>query len=617
MKIVVFDIEGDSLYPKLVWVLAYNNGKVVKHTTSYQEMIKIIEEADVLVGHNIIRFDIPVLERILGIKIKAKLVDTLALSWVLFPTRVRHGLEEWGEEFGIKKPPIIRWDDPNMLDEYIHRCQEDVKINMKLWDKIWKYLLRLYDDEKDAWKFIAYLSFKLDCAREQEHSGWKLDTERCKKALSELVRDKEDVFNKLIKAMPQVPIISKKTKPAKPFKKDGTYSTTGAIWFKRLVDKGLPEDYDGVLEVVNGWNEGNPNSSAQIKDWLYDSGWVPITFKYVRDKDSGEVRKIPQINLEHGGGICPSVQKLYDKNPNFKLLEGIGVLTHRISILEGFLKSVDDTGYIQAQIAGLTNTLRFKHKTIVNLPKVGKPFGDIIRGVLIAPKGKVLCGSDMSSLEDRLKQHYIFPYDPEYVREMMTDDFDPHLDLALNAKVVTLVQVNKYKSGEDKSIKPIRDIYKTGNYALQYQCGVSRLALSIGCSEKDAQKIYDAYWKRNWAIKEVAKAQTVKTVSGQMWLKNPINGFYYSLRYEKDIFSTLVQGSASYVFDMWVREFRKTRDQLTGQFHDEVIICIKQGFEEKARLLLQNAINKVNAILKLNRELAIDIQFGNNYAEIH
>jgi len=41
--------------------------------------------------------------------------------------------------------------------------------------------------------------------------------------------------------------------------------------------------------------------------------------------------------------------------------------------------------------------------------------------------------------------------------------------------------------------------------------------------------VHKAYWDKNWAIKEVAKAQRVRTVKGQMWLFNPINHFWYSV----------------------------------------------------------------------------------------
>lgn len=612
----VLDLEGDSLNPTKIWCVAAHNLTTnnARDTTDYEDMKRLLEKADYLVMHNGMRFDAVVMEKILGVKIKAKIVDTLALSWYLYPDRLQHGLEGWGEDFGIPKPPIIRWDDPDMIEEYRHRCREDVKINLKLWKKIWAHLLLLYGSEEEVWRFIDYLMFKMDCAREQERSRWKLDIELCTTSLEQLEKDKEKAVQGLIEAMPSIPVTVKKTRPAKPYKANGDYSVHGALWFKLLRDNNLSEDYDGEVEVVKEYVPGNPNSPQQAKNWLFDLGWKPDVYKIVKDED-GTTRKIPQVNGDDG--LSDSIVAMFDLHPELKLLEGLGVVSHRISILRGFLDAVDEEGYIQAQIAGLTNTLRFKHKTAVNLPKVNKPYGEIIRGCLIAPDGYELCGSDMASLEDRLKQHYLWPHDPDFVREMMTDDFDPHLDLALAAKVVTPKQVLLYKTGEDKSIKPIRDKYKTGNYALQYQCGVSRLALSVGVSEKEAQVIYDAYWRRNWAIKEVAKEQEVKTIKGQMWLKNPINGFYYSLRFEKDIFSTLVQGSASYVFDLWVQTFRAKRPQLTGQFHDEVIITIKQGFREQAEKLLRDAIAEVNNQLKLNRELGIDVQFGARYSDIH
>jgi len=619
MNIQIFDVEADGLKPTKLHCLAVSGEKIdVKATSNYDNMRKFFLEADVLVGHNIYRFDIPVVERILGIKIKAKIVDTLALSWYLEPEMVRHGLAEWGEIFGVPKPKVDNWHNLP-LKEYIHRCTEDVKINTNLWNRFWKHLMKLYGSEEAVWKFIDYLMYKMDCAREQERSGWKLDVARCAEAVHKLTEEKGEKIRELKLAMPTVKKFTTKSRPPKPYKKDGTLSVAGIKWFELLDERGLAQGFTGSIEVLVGEEEANPGSSQQVKDWLYSLGWKPTTFKYNRDKDTGDVRKIPQVNSEFGAGICDSVKRLYDNEPSLELLDGLGVISHRISILNGFLSAVDDDGYIQAQIQGLTNTLRFKHKTAVNLPKVGKAYGDIIRGCLIAPDGYELCGSDMSSLEDRLKQHYIFPHDPDYVNEMNTPDFDPHLDLALNAGELNAEQVRKYKSGEDKTIKPVRDIYKTGNYALQYKCGIARLAIALGSTVAKATLVYNAYWKRNWAIEKVAKEQKTKTIDGQMWLLNPINGFWYSLRFEKDIFSTLVQGSASYVFDLWVSNFRARRPQLTAQFHDEVVICIKvgKGIRDKATLLLRKAIAETNEQLKLNRELDIDVQFGARYSDIH
>ena len=65
------------------------------------------------------------------------------------------------------------------------------------------------------------------------------------------------------------------------------------------------------------------------------------------------------------------------------------------------------------------------------------------------------------------------------------------------------------------------------------------------------------------------------------------------------------------------KEIFKKRPQITGQMHDEIILCIKKGHREGCEKLLKNAIKKVNKMLSLNRELDVDVQFGDNYAQIH
>jgi len=44
---------------------------------------------------------------------------------------------------------------------------------------------------------------------------------------------------------------------------------------------------------------------------------------------------------------------------------------------------------------------------------------------------------------------------------------------------------------------------------------------------------------------------------------------------------------------------------------------VKKGNRDNCVKLLENSIKKVNRMLKLNRELQVDVQFGNNYSEIH
>lgn len=670
MKTCVFDIEGNGLNPTKIWCLSaaiYSQGEWrLKSTSDYDEMRKFFLEADVLVCHNLYRFDIPVVERLLDIKVTAKLVDTLAISWYLYPDRILHGLADWGEYFGIPKPVIEDGEwlgalEGETFEEFqakmINRCQEDVKINCSLWDKISKDLENLYDeDEGEVERIINYLMFKMDCAREAEKNRWKLDVDRCQTSLAELELLKEEKVEQLKNAMPLVikhatmevpptlyttPKVQHKPKTYK--KRDGTLSSAGerfkgycdtlgvnpeevdkvtipsttltkkAIrWLDLLEAEGLPETHNEAVTYVHSKKVGNPNSVTQIKDWLFSLGWKPINFDY---KDN---RQIPQVRIEEGGEkiLCPSVKKLFEVEPNLEAMEGLTVLTHRIGILKGYLRNMDEEGYVKAAISGLTNTLRFKHKIVVNLPAASKPYGDIVRGVLIAPEGYELCGSDMSSLEDRTKQHYMWKHDPDYVREMQTDDFDPHLALAEFAGALTPEQVKAHKDKEENH-GLVRHLYKTANYSCTYGAGGKKLSLTLDIPESEGHAIVKAYRDKNWAINAIADDCMTKMCLGTMWLYNPVSKFWYSLRHKKDRFSTLNQGTGVYCFDTWIANFRAKRPELTGQMHDEVILCVKKGHREACEKLLQDAIAKTNCQLKLNRELGVDVQFGENYAEIH
>ena len=110
---------------------------------------------------------------------------------------------------------------------------------------------------------------------------------------------------------------------------------------------------------------------------------------------------------------------------------------------------------------------------------------------------------------------------------------------------------------------------------------------------------------------------TVKNVNGNLWLLNPVSKLWYSLRKEKDIFSTLNQGTGTYCFDTWLAFILKRRPQLTAQFHDEVILECKESEKEGIEEILHTSLEEVNKLLKLNRDLACDVQFGKNYSQIH
>jgi hypothetical protein len=612
----VFDIETNGFLDVMtkIHVLAYQREDMEEpvFTHDYDEMRKFFLTEDVVIGHNIIRFDNPAIEKLLGIKVNCQVIDTLGLSWYLNHERDRHGLEWYGEDYGIPKPKVVDWDSLTPED-YAHRCVEDVKINMRLWKNLNYKLGKLYSDEAGKQRLISYLNFKLECAVLQEQMGWKLDVEKATRYAGQLTVMKEDKTHQLAQIMPKKINYKKVSRPKLMHKKDGSLSSRGEAWLDLLNQNGQRETTQ-TINVIASTEVANPGSTDQVKDWLWSLGWQPETYKFTRNKETGEEKMIPQVRKD--GELCNSVKKLIEVDSSVEVLEGLTVLTHRLGIFTGFLESHRD-GYLRASIAGLTNTLRFKHmKPLVNLPGVDKVWGKEIRECLIAPDGYTLCGADMVSLEDTTKRHYMKPLDPDYVAEMSKEGFDPHLDLAKHAGVITQNDIDMHNSGE-RSLKALRKNYKVVNYSATYGIGASKLARETGMSLSEAANLLEAFWSRNWSVEAVAKTLEVREVNGSMWLKNPVSGFWYSLRSDKDRFSTLNQGTGVFCFDSWLAICIKNGIKAIGQFHDEVIALVPNGQEEETATIMKGAIQRLNTKLALNVPLDVDPQFGNNYAEIH
>jgi len=641
------DVEGDDLLPGLtkLWCASFaeldedrNVGRSWTETT-YEGIGEMFANPDnILLMHNGYSYDKRAIEKILKIEVKAEIIDTLIISYYLYPKLMRHGLAWHGEDLGIAKPVIDNWEELS-LGEYVHRCEEDVRIQVALWKQMWKHLRLLYVSDDEAWHLVRHLSFKAKCTAMQEQSRWKLDVPECENLLVTFNDKYEEARLALEARMPPVPQYSKKNRPKKPFKRSGEKSALGQKWedivneHTTMVERGGRKAVDWMeeIKVLSGYKPPNAGASGQMKDWLYSLGWVPETFKYVRDKDTNEQRRIPQIKNADTGELCPSVERLIKKDSAIEYLREMSVVKHRISVCNGFLNNVDSQNYVVATYQGLTNTLRLKHKICVNLPSTRKPYGLEIRGLLKARNNEVeLCGSDMSSLEDRTKQHFMWVYDPEYVKEMQTPGFDPHLDMAEAARLITGAECEEYKVlksfGKDQTpaqherfmqLDQIRHGGKSTNYAATYGAKGPTIARSAGVPEAIGEKLYDAYWRRNWSLNAIADNCTVKQSRGMKWLWNPVAKIWYLLKAEKDRFSTLNQGTGAYAFDRWLYHVIRRRPQLTAQFHDEGIWELKVGNREAMTKILKDAIHDVNVELKLNRDLDCDVDFADNYAGVH
>jgi len=121
--------------------------------------IQNLETADVIVGHNVIGYDIPVIKKIHPwFSPSALVIDTLLLSrlyhpdmmeldkrntWEGMPLKLygRHSLESYGYRLGEFKGSFSKdtdWQDWSQeMEDY---CIQDVHVTTKLWDHFQKYL---------------------------------------------------------------------------------------------------------------------------------------------------------------------------------------------------------------------------------------------------------------------------------------------------------------------------------------------------------------------------------------------------------------------------------------------------------------------------------------------
>jgi DNA polymerase I-like protein with 3'-5' exonuclease and polymerase domains len=711
----VMDIESDGLLDKAtkIYILGFKmyNKKVVNTFwgDTQEDRIKAMlswhtENKIPVVCHNAKTFDIPLLEKLYKLDLSDLVViDTLALSWYLNVDKEKHSLEFLAKDYDVgEKFQIDDEDWKNLTKEQaINRVTSDVEINFAIYQDFIQRLEDMYSLAKDKLdegvvggkrvnkkehlyidqlkglsvedhvaRILEYLSFKKDCQRLSEKTKWKVDLPYINKAIEELEVLVADSAEKLEKVMPPVPKYADRKEPKVKFKNNGKKSKAGENWdnLKEDLEKGEVDEWgnlkvkvikDGFISELIKYEPPNINSHQQVKDFLTLHGWVPETFKYVKDEEAlkewqkekpikgsshmqwnlwkvskPKDRAIPQVRIEgeEGKELCESVSKLAEKTPEISYLEEYSVIKHRLDVLKGILSRVDEEGYAIATCHGYTNTLRLKHMApLVNLPASRKKYAEAIRGSLIAEEGSISCGADLSSLEDRVKHMFMIPYDPEYVNKMMSDDYDPHLEAAISAGYISEKDAKDYKEGRLEGEEKLR-VYsarhkgKTINYSSVYGIGADKLSISLDTSVEDAKKGLDGYWKLNWSVKAIAEDQVViKDARDKNWLINPINGFLYNVRGEKDYFSTLAQGTGAFFFDMWLRgvlqrEYNKWRRMtLSGQFHDEFIKVIKDRdvFRETLTGMIKESIQEVNETYNLRRKLDCEVQFGKRYSEIH
>ena len=407
------DIET-TLKHDHIWVCCtYDiDTKEVRTWTSAQDFNQFIQKAKLVVAHNGICFDFPVLNRIWKTSIKLNQVqDTLVMSRLSNPSRDGgHSLGKLAKLVGKIKKEYEDFEG-GLTDEMIEYCQEDVRICGELY-------LYLQQELKDFSAQSIELEHKVQAivARQERH-GFKLDTVKAQCLLGRWKRRLSDIEEELQKVFP--PIITERTSVK-----------TG----KRLKDD---------VEVFN------PGSRQQIAKRLMDLGWKPT-----KHTEKGAV--IVDESVLDGVDI-----------PEAKLIAEYLLLQKRVAQVESWLEFVSDEHRVHGKVitnGAVTGRMTHHSPNMAQVPSSSSPWGFECRDCWTVDEGKTLVGADASGLELRMLAHYM--KDEQYAREIIEGDIHTKNQIAAGlqtrSQAKTFIYALLYGAGPTKIGKIVGGSAKEG-----------------------------------------------------------------------------------------------------------------------------------------------------------
>ena len=220
---LVFDIETDDIQATLVHCIVAqdaNSGEIFKFPPhKLAEGYQFLTTADRLIGHNIIGFDIPLVEKFGGVDLsKIEVIDTLVLSRLFNPTRDGgHSLESWGYRLGLAK---IGFEDYlNYSAEMLEYCVRDVQVNTLVYNA-------LRQESKGFSKSCIEIEQSVSkIIKQQEVNGFKFDMIAAGILLAELREKKQIIEDDVHNTFKPKWVDTKEVTPY--IKKDGNLSKRG------------------------------------------------------------------------------------------------------------------------------------------------------------------------------------------------------------------------------------------------------------------------------------------------------------------------------------------------------------------------------------------------------
>ena len=601
----VFDIETDGLLPDLTKIhcisISVDEELPICYSGSDIEeiAIPILNDADVLVGHNIIGFDIPALKKLTSFQGNhdQQVRDTYLLSQMLWPD-IRskdsekrtipkkhwgsYSLRSFGFRMGILKSEMEEFTEFNL--EMAMYCDQDVVVTSALWRLCLKRGVSLKAvDLETGFAFMA---------QQMEDDGIAFDVGSALALSIDLDREREDLLTTLSNLIP--PEIEEMRTPQ--------------YWVDPLTDVKYEKKSAAPPSVRKDLRRGpnkikehpfNPMSRQQVADFLISKGWEPEDYTPTGIPKVDEtillsIKDIPQAE---------QIARLY------RLQKLLGMLSDG---KESWLNLVRD-GRLHPRIkslgtvSGRTSCVK---PNLQQVPSARLPYGAECRKLFKAPPGHKLIGVDAKSLEVRCFAHYMAAFDNgEFADEVMSGDMH-----AANAELM----------------KCDRQVAKNTFFALLYGASPTKIASMLDCTVRDARKLLDELFQGRPAMRRL-----MDLVKSRAESRGHLIGLDGRKLFPRSVHSSvnlLIQAAGACVskqasLNIW-RDLRpsslglprpsgKGVGRIVGFIHDELILEVPQ---EYAEMVLKNAIecfHETTYQIHLKCDMEGDGLIGDTWYDIH
>ena len=581
MKSLVFDIETDGLDAKKIWCIsALDVDTEQQYSYGPSELsdgFELLLKADKLIGHNIIGFDIPVINKLTGLNLMDKeLVDTLVLSRLFNPVREgNHGLERWGYALGSPKIEFDQYDSYSV--EMLKYCEQDVYLNYQVYKALKK-------ESKGFSRQSVVLEHETNkILSQQRDHGFLFDVEEATKLLGVLNSRLAEIVNKInecFKPKQEVRKIFRRYSPQKKLLKTGvdnfgkntrvTDEEYTALKTEAFVERVYVKDF-------------NPASRQQIGEYLQDFGWEPL-----EHTPTGQP-KIDEKILSQIKGI-----------PEAEVISEFLMIQKRISQISSWFKELDEDtfrvhGFVNHN-GTITGRMTHRNPNMAQIPSSSSSYGKECRACWTIPKGYKLVGIDASGLELRMLAHYM--NDEEYTNEILNGDIH-----TTNQKLAGLESRNQAK---------------TFIYALLYGAGDAKLGTVAGGGKSVGRNLRKSFISNLPSFK--ALKDRVAGASAKGYLK-ALDGRKLYIRSEHSALNTLLQGAGAIVMKQALIILNDKIKDLDAHFvanvHDEWQIEVREDLADTVGKLGVEAIIEAGKVLKLKCPLDGEYKAGDNWSETH